>query len=51
MALYEGRVEIRIETAPGGERRQVRLDLQTCGDKVCLDPESVVLIEPPRPAD
>jgi len=49
LALYEGRVEITVDLPPGREPRRVLLALQTCSDRVCLDPESIILTERPRP--
>jgi len=44
LALYEGEIEIIVEaTSSGHPHRKLALTVQTCNDKICLEPETVAL--------
>ncbi|MBU2580889.1 MAG: DUF255 domain-containing protein [Alphaproteobacteria bacterium] len=44
MTLYEGDVELRLTPAGAtGGAMELKLELQTCSDQICLDPETLTL--------
>lgn len=48
LALYEGRVALAVTPSPEvSEPLRLKLEIQTCSDKICLDPEMLALRAPP----
>lgn len=49
LSLYEGQVDIEVKLPPGDaglDARRMKIDIQACNDRICLDPQVVHALLP-----